>query len=278
VYYLRHIGFLGATAPAVQGLRTPTFAGGEAGVLEFADWDDVDNASLWRNLRDWLLGKFGQADADTAVPGYLVGSLERAAQAEPDDNATTLGDGATPRPAFAQPEKTVTPQEKAALEAENAQLRQQITAAAATQRQARIDGARVEGLAFADGLLAETKIGADDRNAVAGLFVAVAERAAEGGKALMFARGEGDGATQAPLLPALKTLLQGLAPRVATGQHATAARAAGAGGAALEFAAPAGVQVNQESLGVHRRVKAYQLAHPGTEYESALAAVMAGAV
>lgn len=38
VYSLRHVGFLGAAAPAVKGLRAPQFAGDEAGVvtLEFA--------------------------------------------------------------------------------------------------------------------------------------------------------------------------------------------------------------------------------------------------
>lgn len=38
VYSLRHVGFLGAAAPAVKGLRAPQFAGDEAGIvtLEFA--------------------------------------------------------------------------------------------------------------------------------------------------------------------------------------------------------------------------------------------------
>ncbi len=32
-YYLRHVGFLGAAAPAVKGLRTPTFADDDAGMV-----------------------------------------------------------------------------------------------------------------------------------------------------------------------------------------------------------------------------------------------------
>lgn len=35
VYYLRHVGFLGATAPAVKGMRAPAFADTEEGVLTF---------------------------------------------------------------------------------------------------------------------------------------------------------------------------------------------------------------------------------------------------
>ena len=40
VYYLRHVGFLGAAAPAVKGLRTPEFADGEELVIiEFGEGD-----------------------------------------------------------------------------------------------------------------------------------------------------------------------------------------------------------------------------------------------
>lgn len=35
IYYLRHVGFLGATAPAVKGMRAPQFAATEEGVLTF---------------------------------------------------------------------------------------------------------------------------------------------------------------------------------------------------------------------------------------------------
>ena len=90
VYYLRHVGFLGAVPPAIMGMRPPAFAADQLArysapacdLVEFSAWDDVSNASLWRGLRDWLLGKFGQADADAALPGYLVQSVERAAQDE----------------------------------------------------------------------------------------------------------------------------------------------------------------------------------------------------
>lgn len=36
-YYLRHVGFLGATPPAVKGLEPPAFAGDTGGWLAFAD-------------------------------------------------------------------------------------------------------------------------------------------------------------------------------------------------------------------------------------------------
>lgn len=37
VYYLRHVGFLGAQAPAVKGLRQPSFADDETGVVTFGE-------------------------------------------------------------------------------------------------------------------------------------------------------------------------------------------------------------------------------------------------
>lgn len=37
VYYLRHVGFLGAQAPAVKGLRSPAFADAEEGVVTFGE-------------------------------------------------------------------------------------------------------------------------------------------------------------------------------------------------------------------------------------------------
>ncbi|MDR2551445.1 MAG: hypothetical protein LBD10_14740 [Desulfobulbus sp.] len=43
VYYLRHVGFLGAQPPAVKGLKSASFAAAEEGVVEFGDWN-VDAA------------------------------------------------------------------------------------------------------------------------------------------------------------------------------------------------------------------------------------------
>lgn len=87
VYYLRHVGFLGAQPPAVKGLKSVDFADVDAGVIEFADWADMQNASLWRRLRDWLIGEKGLDAADKIIPDYAVASLEDDARSEPDDSA-----------------------------------------------------------------------------------------------------------------------------------------------------------------------------------------------
>jgi len=80
-YYLRHVGFLGAQPPAIKGLRDAEFNENEDGVVEFmAAYDESTNASLWRRLREWLIGTAGIETADQVVPDYAVQDLEAGAR------------------------------------------------------------------------------------------------------------------------------------------------------------------------------------------------------
>jgi hypothetical protein len=81
VYYLRHVGFLGAQPPSVKGLRQVEFAGGDedAVTVEFGDFNDMTVASLFRSLRDWVIGKFGTEEADKALPPWNVNSAQETA-------------------------------------------------------------------------------------------------------------------------------------------------------------------------------------------------------
>ena len=80
VYYLRHVGFLGAAAPAVKGLRTPAFSSDKTGVVEFSaefsTWTDRAQLDLWRGLREWLLTQFGADAADQVVPTEALANLQ----------------------------------------------------------------------------------------------------------------------------------------------------------------------------------------------------------
>ncbi|WP_374355549.1 peptidase [Chitinimonas sp.] len=126
VYYLRHVGFLGAQPPAVKGLKQVEF-GESDDMVVFADWDDITNARLWRSLRDWFIGKFGLEEADKVIAAWDVSSLESAA-AQPDasdeNTQPTFADPATPT----QQEPTVTQEEADALRAENEALKRQFAA------------------------------------------------------------------------------------------------------------------------------------------------------
>lgn len=286
VYYLRHVGFLGATAPAVKGLRTPAFAGSEEGVVEFSEWDDTTNASLWRALREWLLTKFSAADADKATPGYLISGLEAGAA---EELARVRFEAAKTNPfppsaAFAQPnqEPPVDAAQKAALEAENAALKKQLADQATANRQARLDAAHGEAVAFADGLVAAGRWPAGRIGLVVAVMDTIAAHAETAGAAVQFAQADN---TQAPLLPALRQALgelPTLVPGGAAGAGATGGagsalatkeRAAAGAGAAVAFAAPAGCEVDPELLAVHTKAQAYMAAHPGTAYLAAVRAV-----
>lgn len=161
VYYLRHVGFLGAQPPAVKGLRQPSFAADQEGVIEFSEQDDVDNASLWRRLREFVIGKFSLADADQVAPEYLVKSLEQAAQQEMLEAQQEAADPAATAsgisPGFSDPQTkgdTMSAEEKARLaelESENTRLK-----AEAASREA---AARHEAnAAFADKLVNEGRL------------------------------------------------------------------------------------------------------------------------
>ena len=166
VYYLRHVGFLGAQPPAVKGLRSPQFAENEAGVIEFSDWAGAQNASLWRRLRDWLIGKEGLDEADKALPDYMVQSLEDSARA-PDTSSAAM-------PAYSEPTTgvTMTPEqiatrqaELAATTAEQARIaaEQSVRATEFAEREARISAAesartRSEITEFVAGMVKQGKV------------------------------------------------------------------------------------------------------------------------
>ncbi len=101
VYYLRHVGFLGAQPPAVKGLRPPQFADTEAGVLTFEFAED-------------------QAAADPAP----APAPDPAPESAPPPESVP-----PPEPK----ESPVTEQEKAALEAENTRLKTELAATKAAQ-------------------------------------------------------------------------------------------------------------------------------------------------
>jgi hypothetical protein len=122
VYYLRHVGFLGAMPPAIKGLKTASFADSEDGIVEFGNWNDRVAAGLWRGLREWLISKFGIDEADKVIPSQSVTDLETSAAMSADDGGMVAMPAYSENPKIVQPpakEKEVfTAEELAAREAE----------------------------------------------------------------------------------------------------------------------------------------------------------------
>ena len=81
VYYLRHVGFLGAQPPAVKGLAPVQFADdGDCVSFEFAE-EDVSGilrrmAGLFRGLRDYFVDKEGLDKADAIIPSWTMDWLQ----------------------------------------------------------------------------------------------------------------------------------------------------------------------------------------------------------
>lgn len=284
VYYLRHVGFLGAAAPAVKGLKPVAFAAGETGVVEFSACGEGDaraerqNAGLWRQLREWLIGKFGLEEADRAVPGYRVETVEDAAREEPREDqaqpAFAEGGAAKPKPTAKAEEDNVDQKDKAALEAAQARLAEEqaklkADQAAFAELQAKVKTARrgeihAEHVAFCEGLVKEGRLLPANKTAA----VALLDNLAASGAVLEFAEENGGKAAKAAL-ESMKDMLK--AQPVAVDFTERAAGALGADG--VSFAAPAGYTVDAERLELHGKALAYQEAHPDTEYATAVAAV-----
>jgi hypothetical protein len=86
VYYLKHVGYLGANPPKVKGMPDFEFCEdpeedlltidfGENVALDFGEWVNRTNSGLWRRLREWIIATEGKEKADELVPSYEIESL-----------------------------------------------------------------------------------------------------------------------------------------------------------------------------------------------------------
>ena len=88
VYYLRHVGFLGAQPPSVKGLKGVQFGEDDDAVtVEFGE-TERSLARVLRGLREWIIELVGTRRADEVIPNYEINELERQdkenGQAEPE--------------------------------------------------------------------------------------------------------------------------------------------------------------------------------------------------
>lgn len=228
VWYLRHVGFLGAQPPAVKGLDDPAFADDADDCVAFQEHVEFADAPAWpvagalRRMREWLLAKFGLEEADQALPGWYVEDLEAAARKA--DEAVQPAFAETVPASPTQPtheENHVTPEEKARLEAENAQLKQQLATIQANQAAQAQAGRHQDNAEFAEQLVTAGKLAPKHK----GVLVAVLDQVSapgDDGKDVEF--GEGD--DKQPLARAFRSLFADLGKVVEFGESATKDRAA----------------------------------------------------
>lgn len=211
VWYLRHVGFLGAVPPAVKGLRA----------VEFSDADLADDAVV-------IDVEFSDAD---------------------------------PQPH--SQETAVSPEEAAALRAENDTLKASVAQLTAAQEAAARQARHAEHVAYAEKLAEAARI----PTVAVPLVAALRDQLRPAGADLV-EFGEGD--AKQPLDAALTQFLDALPPRVEFGERATRAAAAAEQGADdVEYAENA----DPERVKLDREIRAYAAAHK-VDYVTAARAVV----
>lgn len=91
-YYLQHVGFLGAQAPAIKGLEGVQYKE-DMTALEFADPQNIAYgvAAIFRRMRDWLIEDKGLEIADSVIPSWNVEDLEAEARTNNEPGAPIPG-------------------------------------------------------------------------------------------------------------------------------------------------------------------------------------------
>jgi hypothetical protein len=270
-WYLRHVGFLGAAAPALPGLKPASFAADDKDVVTF-DFaaSHADNA-LWslsrlaRSMRDWMIGKFGLEEADQVIPDYVVRDVETA-------NTQAMSDS-TAMPGFAAPTETDnkpgTDNTAAAdfaarendLAAREAALLAREQQAAVLVQQTQAASRTAEFASFAEQLITTGKLLPREKDALVAFMAHI-----PADSVVSFAAEDGE-TTNSNSKAWFQGFMQSLPARVPYGESGAADNTASA-----SFAAPAGYQVNPERLELHNKALAYQAQHK-CDYSTAINAV-----
>ena len=264
-WYPKHVGFLGAAAPAVSGLKNATFAGAADVTFEanYGERGFEETASLLRSLRDFFIEKFGLEETDKALPAWQIQWLGETEIAKPD---AAPGPGfAAPRPAPAadpastptEKEPAVTTQPDAAFAAREAQLTERETSIAA--REAAL--AHADNITFAEGLVQEGRLLPASKDKVVAILDALPGQAS-----VAFA----EGAEKMTPAAALREILSAQPKAVSFG--ALNLPPEPGEGRAPAFAAD-GKPVDPVGLEKHNKALEYQRQHPGTVYLDAVRAV-----
>lgn len=271
-YYLNHVGFLGAQAPAVMGLRDVQFAAGDD-VAEFASdrrWAFRGVAEMLRRLRDWMVGREGLEEADKILPTWQIDSLVEASQA---DGETVMAGPAFSAPAEPQIDPAITAREQAVAQREADQAaREQAIAARESEHlqreQARIaadQAARRQATAaFASGLVDSGRLLPREAGVVTELLVVLHEQ-----PAVAFASPDGGEPLLQSPAEALSALLADLPVRVDYREKSRGEPLP----APASFSAPAGTYVDPARLELLNRARAYQAEHPESSLVEAVMAV-----
>jgi len=212
VYYLRHVGFLGAQPPAVKGLKAVEFAEDEGIIaFEFAEenqrWAFGSISQVFRGLKNWLIEKDGIDKADQLMPEYAIKDIENAGNAPIDEPVPSYTETNKPT----EGDDTVTIEELQAqladanakievMQAEKDGLTEKLDTTQAEYSEFKTKMQAKEINATVDGLIKQGKITPAKRDMAAGLL-----KQLDQGASIEY--GEGDSKTQTTSITALLDLL-----------------------------------------------------------------------
>jgi hypothetical protein len=205
---LRHVGFLGAKAPAVKGLGAVSFGDDDADVvtLEFAEqyangWDLRTIGRALRGIKNYFIAKEGQEEADRILPEWDIeqiaasGAEKTAAPAFSDPPAPTPEPEPQPAADFSERE--------AELATRNAELDAKAADIAAREQKLREQGF----VDFADAQIQDTRLVPAQRELVLSIFQQL-----DGDGTVSF--GEGDAAQDIAATDAFKKFIETLPKQV----------------------------------------------------------------
>ncbi|WP_038084586.1 peptidase [Thioalkalivibrio sp. ALMg9] len=252
VYYLRHVGFLGAQPPAVKGLKAVEFADADDDVvtLEFGEVEGGLLKDILRRLREYLIAERGTDTADQVVPSYAVEEIQR-------------DDPTSPDPMYSEPE----PQEVSAVDKAELERRERALA----DREAKINEQEAQ---FSE---REQQLQEDAAKRRREAHAARVDQAVEAGRLLPRERdgvlafleaqdaeavvefGEGDDATQADPREWFLEFLD--RQPVAVDYAERGGRRDGENAPAASVDVPDGYEVDPQSAALHRKALEYMEAH-----------------
>jgi hypothetical protein len=299
VYYLKHVGFLGAMPPAVKGMRDPAFSADDDDsqivTFEFGESDQI-TAEFFRNFREWMIAKFSPEEADKVIPNYLVDALQAEVQRERMEQAiesATAGESGFSETSPGDNQMTNQPDDLLKREADLAARE-----AAFTEREAAAIKAAEDAAAFAEQKRVLDEKEADIAAREAALTAAEAERrvreieefaemltkegrlllrdksgavaflsALDASASIEFADGD-ETKTESPA-DWFRGFLSRLPVQVQFGEFGAPEIKSNV----VTFAAPPGYEVDRDRLDIDAKAKAYQSQNPGTAYADAVIAV-----
>lgn len=241
IWYPKHLGYLGAAAPAVPGLRDVALADGDADQVLIAEFSEGRSAPWWifgtlatllRGLREDAIASRGMEVADRLMPTWMIDTIAEAADYQDHQSAPDVRES----PMFAAPPAPalITP------ELESVQARE----VALAQRERDLQDR--EDVAFADGLIANGELLPAKRDAALKLLKSLRSTAEFSA---------GDGADPRELV---RQLAGGGVPSLTPVSEPEQ----GVLDESVEFAAPPGYAIDPASMQLYAAAEQLRRTHP----------------